>query len=448
MKKLYWLLWIILTGVIAGFYLNTLFFSEDKSELLIGEASHGHYQIELACSSCHVDGFGGQEALQQACVNCHGDELKVARDSHPKKKFTDPRNANLIEVLDARYCVSCHNEHQREQTQTMGLTVPGDYCFHCHEDVGKNRDSHKELPFDSCASSGCHNFHDNRALYEDFLVANAGAPWLSVVTELAEPNSANKKTKIQVKNYQHLFSERRAEHPVIEQQWLTSGHGKAGIECESCHSEELGDWLEKPNLAQCESCHQSEAQGFLAGKHGMRLAAGLSPLAPHMSALPFKSDTQQVEHGCTTCHGAHSLDTKIAAMESCLGCHDDNHSRAYKNSPHGLLTERALAEEIPWGQAVTCATCHMPRVIDGQENSSLNINEVASSKGAAEIRVQHNQSDMLRPNEKMIRPVCMSCHSLEFSIDALADEELIQNNFKGKPQSHIPSIDWAIKRAK
>ena len=60
--------------------------------------------------------------------------------------------------------------------------------------------------------------------------------------------------------------------------------------------------------------------------------------------------------------------------------------------------------------------------------------------------VQHNQNDNLRPNEKMIRPVCMSCHSLEFSIDALADPELIKNNFNGQPANHVPSIDWALKR--
>jgi hypothetical protein len=46
----------------------------------------------------------------------------------------------------------------------------------------------------------------------------------------------------------------------------------------------------------------------------------------------------------------------------------------------------------------------------------------------------------------MIRPVCLQCHSLDFSIDALADKALIENNFSGKPSVHIPSIDWALKR--
>jgi hypothetical protein len=48
----------------------------------------------------------------------------------------------------------------------------------------------------------------------------------------------------------------------------------------------------------------------------------------------------------------------------------------------------------------------------------------------------------------MIRPVCMACHNLEFSIDALADKALIENNFSGQPSEHIPSIDWSLKRVK
>jgi hypothetical protein len=46
----------------------------------------------------------------------------------------------------------------------------------------------------------------------------------------------------------------------------------------------------------------------------------------------------------------------------------------------------------------------------------------------------------------MIRPVCMDCLSLEFAIDALADPELIKRNFLGKPDRHVESIDWALRR--
>ena len=59
---------------------------------------------------------------------------------------------------------------------------------------------------------------------------------------------------------------------------------------------------------------------------------------------------------------------------------------------------------------------------------------------------EHNQNDNLRPNEKMLRSVCMLCHGLGFSIDALADSKLIENNFSGKPGIHIESLDLVKKR--
>ena len=59
--------------------------------------------------------------------------------------------------------------------------------------------------------------------------------------------------------------------------------------------------------------------------------------------------------------------------------------------------------------------------------------------------VQHNQNDTLRPNEKMIRPVCLSCHGLAFAIDALADPALVARNFAGRPLGHVESIDMALE---
>jgi len=60
--------------------------------------------------------------------------------------------------------------------------------------------------------------------------------------------------------------------------------------------------------------------------------------------------------------------------------------------------------------------------------------------------VQHNQNLNLQPNERMLRTVCMDCHGLEFAIDSLADENLINNNFQGRPSRHIESMDWARRR--
>ena len=46
----------------------------------------------------------------------------------------------------------------------------------------------------------------------------------------------------------------------------------------------------------------------------------------------------------------------------------------------------------------------------------------------------------------MIRPVCMQCHGLEFSINAMADRDLIDRNFKGQPTVKIQSMELARAR--
>ncbi len=468
MKAIHWIAWITLTLALAVYFGFLLFKAEDKSPLLIGEASHGHFQIELACSSCHLDAFGGGEVIQNACIDCHGDDLEMAHDSHPRKKFTDPRNADLLEIIDARQCISCHTEHQQEQTRAMGVTIPDDYCYHCHQDIGDNRDSHKDLPFDSCASAGCHNYHDNRALYEDFLVEHNDAPWLNAVAALAQPNSASyhapaltEKVTPASEQWQAVSITKQQQHPQIVAEWLTSRHQQQGVDCVGCHVSK-DEWVEKPGLDQCQTCHLGETATYLQGKHGMRLAAGLDAMTPEQSQMDFHPHAANQTQGCSSCHGSHSFDTQKAALESCLSCHADEHSLAYSESPHGQLTQKALNGEQPWNEAVTCATCHMPRLLEkphgiasnGQPamdyGSSINAAILAElSKGGEEVRVgvMHNQNLNLRPNEKMIRPVCMSCHSLEFSIDALADDDLIKNNFNGKPSEHIKSINWATKRA-
>ncbi len=433
MKRLVWSLWLAVTVGVGGFYGYKILFSSDKQELLIGAATHGHFQIEMACTACHTEAFGGQEAIQDACLGCHQGELQEANDSHPKKKFNDPRNADRLAVIDARYCVSCHTEHQPEQTHPMGLTLPKDYCFHCHQDIDEDRPSHQDLAFDSCASAGCHNYHDNRALYEAFLVENSSGEWLNHIAVIAAPNAARHSANKSLPFKQKGFADIAGQHPDISAEWAASSHAGAGVNCGGCHTDAAGEWQEKPALEQCQACHENEAEGFLQGKHGMRLVQDLPAITPGESTMMFKSGALDVQHGCNSCHGAHSFDTGHAAKQGCLNCHNDEHSLAFDASPHGKLARQAESGKINVSESVTCATCHMPR-------RELMIN------GTELVGVHHNQNANLRPNEKMIRPVCMQCHGLAFSIDALADEGLIRNNFTGQPQAHIPSIEWALKR--
>ena len=445
MKTLFWWFWIVLTVFITAYYGYKILYADDKTQLLIGETTYGHYQIEISCGTCHTEAFGGGEVIQNACVQCHGAELETVNDSHPKKKFTDPRNADLLEVVDARYCVSCHTEHHKEKTHAMGLTIPEDYCFHCHKDVIEERKSHKELAFDTCATAGCHNYHDNRALYEGFLVKHGNDPAFNVLAELPERTAAK---EYKAKNPEVLpldqsnIAESIATLDVADDvihQWESSAHAENGVTCNSCHIDTAvsAEWIVKPTHQQCASCHENQVAGFLESKHGMRLAdtnkLPLKAITPaESSALAFKDSSLQIEHGCAACHEPHGVDTQKAAVESCLTCHNDEHSLAFLDSPHGQLWQQTLTGELPKNQGVSCASCHMPRQ--------------HFTRKKERVFVEHNQNITLRPNEKMIRPVCMNCHGLGFAIDALADENLINNNFNGQAVEHIPSIDWALER--
>ena len=88
MKTLFWWFWIVLTLLITAYYGYKILYAEDKTELLIGETTYGHYQIEMSCSTCHTEAFGGGEVIQEACVQCHGavpqsPYVQVARRSRP-----------------------------------------------------------------------------------------------------------------------------------------------------------------------------------------------------------------------------------------------------------------------------------------------------------------------------------------------------------------------------
>ncbi len=412
-----------------------------------GQLTAGHYQIELACESCHTSRFGDAEVLQQACVGCHGNELAVAEDKHPLAKFTDPRNADLLAKLDARQCVTCHAEHRPQMTLAMGVTQPADVCQHCHQGIAEERPSHRGMQFSSCGNAGCHNFHDDRALYEDFLVKHADAPahkprprlpttnFREVAAEL--PTYPLERFPLEALGKNDADSARLAANQHEQDDWLTSAHAQAGVNCGACHrpTGSKGNWIEHPDEQVCASCHSLQSAGFLAGKHGMRRKAGLSAMTPSAARLPFKAEAAHSDLTCTSCHGAHRFDTKVAAAEACLQCHDDDHSTAYEGSAHAQLWRREIEQELPAGSGVSCASCHMPRLSHSYEEYEVR-----------QTYVQHNQNDTLRPNEKMIRPVCMSCHGLGFSIDALADTALIRRNFAGQPAQHVPSIDMAMQR--
>lgn len=409
------------------------FDSAQKALLLPGQTTAGHHQIELECGACHTAMMG---VKTDSCVDCHGAELAIADDSHPASKFRDPRNADRLQRLDAMDCVTCHVEHRSGSTRAMGVTQPRDYCLHCHDDIAEERPTHAGLGFQTCASAGCHNFHDNRALHEDFLEAHLGDPVHLATQRLPARPEPHREVGVALTATQHDAPAARAT-PGAVGQWAASAHAAAGVNCMGCHAVGAAEgptdatdaadaWVASPSLEVCGHCHGVQQAGFQGGKHGMRLAAGLPAMRPALARLPMKAQASERKLGCGSCHSGHGYDRDQAAVEACLGCHDDTHSRAYRGSPH---YQRLLAErrgEAPAGSGVSCASCHLPR--DNHPDTG-------------ERFVQHNQNDNLRPNEKMLRPVCAKCHGVAFSLDALADRALIERNFAGMPSVHVRSMD-------
>jgi predicted CXXCH cytochrome family protein len=451
-----WLLMIAVTLLTAGIFATALFMTDRaadqpllaqaRAKFLPGATSVGHHQIELACEACHTRGFADRSALQEACVGCHGAELKDADDKHPLAKFTDPRNAALLEKIDARACVTCHQEHRPGITQAMGVTQPADFCFHCHQQIAEERPSHAGMGFETCGSAGCHNFHDNRALYEDFLRKHHGAAPLAesprvmptnfreIAALLSEYPGDRYPVEALSRDAADAPGDSRTEAIVAD--WHASGHAAAGVNCTACHaSGPDAAWTDHPDEAICGTCHAPQRASFLAGRHGMRLAQGLGAMTPAAARLPMKADSPREGIGCGSCHGPHRAARDTAAVQACLGCHDDEHSRAYETSPHAAAWQREHAGEAPAGSGVTCATCHLPRVTHRHPEWDL-----------LQVYVQHNQNDTLRPNEKMIRPVCLHCHGLQFSLDALADPATLRANFRSAPARRIPSIDMTVTR--
>lgn len=442
---------------------NQLFGDGDKQVFMPGAVSDGHHQIGLACDSCHSSPLGGGEVLQQTCIDCHGDDRKKPHDSHPISKFEDPRNADRLRDINALVCTTCHVEHRPEITTKNGLTQPRDFCVHCHADVGEERPSHVGMGFETCASAGCHNYHNNRALYTDFLLKHVDEP--AILGSAVLPDREFASVLDQLADYPHdrypvtALSIVDADVPAdlsyaadVLDDWSVSAHAKAGANCSACHmvstiekgsaaTQTVGNadalvWQSQQLDHSCESCHRTEVERFQSGKHGMRLAAGLSAMTPSMARLPMKESAAHVELGCHSCHQAHDYDTKKAAVDACLGCHADEHSLAYLDSPHYQLWLAELNDPDQLsGTGVSCASCHMPRV------------EFDVSDWVSRTIVDHNQSANLSPNSKMLRGSCMQCHGLEFAINAVSDPALIENNFSSKPGVVIDSMRLAKELA-
>lgn len=436
-----WMIWTTATLVASIVLAMGLSVESEPNEFgsvyLPGRTTNGHHQIQEKCSACHSS---NGDVNEQSCLDCHQQALSEFKDTHPKAKFKDPTRLVLLESIDATKCLTCHREHDGPRTREMGLTVPDDFCWHCHKDVAKDRPSHTDFKFNSCLNAGCHNFHDNSALYENFLEKHLNEP-ANLVEQLVQHRSqAEPSGPKSLKSEDADAPAEKLSDNQLLRDWAETAHAHVGVNCQGCHLTQKDDeskvWNDAVTLETCARCHKSEAMTFTEGKHGMRVAAGLPEMTPGLARLPMHSEASHRQLNCSACHVGHRFDTRYAAVEACLQCHNDEHSRAFKNSSHFELWTSELTGDLPPGSGVSCATCHMPRQ--------------TSASGA--VRVMHNQNWNLQPNEKMARSVCMDCHGLGFTLDSLASEALIENCFSTTPETKVDSLElvreWFEKKRK
>jgi len=423
-----WLIFLSFTGLVVSYTLAAMYTDTfSKKVFLSDDSTKGHYQIEDKCNLCHS---AYNNVPQDNCVDCHAEELKQVNDSHSVKKFRDPRNADDLDKINVLKCVTCHGEHDPDATRKMGVTIASDFCIYCHEDVSEDRPTHKDLPFDGC--SQCHNYHNNTALYEKFLIKHDFEDPVKSPARIEKANFGSI-YKVKLKEVKPLkISDAKYPQDIVVnkslmQTWQADGHAISGINCKQCHSDADStslSWVNKPTTKYCSQCHEKQERGFLASKHGMRLKQKMPAITPGKARSPMNIAEANKQMNCNACHGAHDFDSTFAAIDACVKCHDDTHSHNYKKSKHykKLVMGRKLDDIKTSG--VTCATCHLPR-------------KVKQKNGLKYTYVEHNQNENLRPNQQMARNVCMNCHGLEFSLDALADEQLVTNNFNGNPNSSL-----------
>jgi hydroxylamine dehydrogenase len=291
--------------------------------------------------------------------------------------------------------------------------------------------------------------------------------------------------------------------PGIVEQWKTSEHAKAGVDCFSCHQASEHDpatfnhyghkiaVIVTPNY--CGRCHSQEVRQFEQSHHadaakfigsldnmiGEIIEGG--PAANggcrqcHGSIVKYTGDGQfdpttwpnsgigrvnpdGSKGSCSACHGRHTFSSATARMpENCGKCHlgpDHPQIEIYNESKHGIqyranmtkmnLDSKSWVVGKDYSAAPTCATCHM------SATSNQKVTHDVGDRISMTLRpVISTKLDNWERRRLAMQDVCSNCHATgwvkNFYEQYEATVELYNEKF-AKPAKSIMDKLYASKK--
>ncbi len=250
----------------------------------------------------------------------------------------------------------------------------------------------------------------------------------------------------------------------IVEQWKSSAHAKAGVDCFSCHEASTHDpatfdhyghkiaVIVTPNY--CARCHPAEARQFAQSHHadaakfigsldnmiGEIIEGGPAANAGcrqcHGSVVKYTGDGQfdpttwpnsgigrinpdGSKGSCAACPGRHSFSSAVArAPENCGKCHlgpDHPQAEIFAESKHGIqyrdnipkmnLDSKSWVVGKDYSAAPTCATCHMSATATQPVTHDVGDRISYTLRPAISI----HQKDWEKKRASM-QDVCSNCH--------------------------------------
>ncbi len=253
-------------------------------------------------------------------------------------------------------------------------------------------------------------------------------------------------------------------NPGIVAQWRGSAHGRAGVDCYSCHRAQEGDpaafdhydyriaVIVTPNY--CAGCHAQETKEFAASHHA-RAAQFIGSLDNVLGEIveggPAAQNGCRQCHGsevvslgngkfdpatwpnsgigrvnpdgsrgtCAACHGRHGFSSAQARQpENCGKCHmgpDHPQAEIYNESKHGIqfrahindmkLDSKKWVVGKDYWAAPTCATCHM------SATANQPITHDAGARIGYTLRpVISYKLENWEARQAAMKDVCSACH--------------------------------------